>query len=94
MAENLGQVDVVLKTDGTPAAPGGSVNAPGGIMGGEYIETLLENIESASEQQTNDLAQLLTGVAGGVDTPGGLGDATAELSAPANKNFSWVAVGK
>ena len=89
MAENLGQVDVVLKSDGTPASPAGGMSGPGGIMGSEHIEVLLENIEDSIEAQTSQLADLLTAIASGlgvegfnVETPDGNEDSSTRAAKP------------
>ena len=94
MAENLGQVEVVLKSDGTPASPTGGMSGPGGIMGSEHIEVLLENIEDSIEAQTSQLADLLTKIAAGLGVEGFNVETPVDENDQVSRKFSWIAVGK
>ena len=94
MAENLGQVDVVLKSDGTPASPTGGMSGPGGIMGSEHIEVLLENIEDSIEAQTSQLADLLTAIASGLGVEGFNAETPVDENDQVSRKFSWIGVGK
>ena len=97
MAENLGQVDVVLKSDGTPSSPAATSSGAGqgGILGTEHVEQLLENIEDTVLAQFDRIADLLVRIADGLGPPD-IEDAEglADMQNGGGRNVNIIAIAK